>query len=430
MQRAYDRAQSIGNSIPYVPSIAPSISSVAPYEPFEASLEMDHFDLRSFPDITLPEMSSFASIPPMDTLSFDHMENASVQPQPPSPDHHDHVSVGSARIGAFDSNHMIMQRLDSSASLSSFASTSVGPHLSHERHDALNAMGPNVPNPSYSVSPSMAPPIPVSTVYGDYPRHHMNDVRGYRTSNEVNHVPPALNQPFASRAMYPARPALVTTSASFVCDDDMHSQCTGSTTASLAHIPPFNHLDAVPPVTSNDGNPKPSNGQFKPYPCPHPGCERRYKHKSSMKLHYKVHTPEASVCKECNRRFPHRNKLLVHLRSHSGERPYKCDQCHKAFSDRSNLKRHQRIHSGVKPFECEFCHKRYSDSSALVDHRRRKHTKEKPFECKFCGDKFAASSDLTSHLAVHSDNRPFQCDICNKWFKRRSDVLKHRKTHR
>eukprot|EP01083_Nonionella_stella_P066270 174345_1 len=172
---------------------------------------------------------------------------------------------------------------------------------------------------------------------------------------------------------------------------------------------------------------KAQNANAKPWVCPE--CGNRYKYKSSMKLHFKVHTKDAKICKECGKKFPHQHKLNIHMRSHTGERPYKCDLCDKAFSDKSNLNRHKRLHTGEKPYQCEYCQRRYSDSSALVDHRRRKHTKEKPYKCQFCSKMFAASSDLTSHLAVHSNIRPFACETCGKRFKRRSDVHKHMKTH-
>ena len=65
------------------------------------------------------------------------------------------------------------------------------------------------------------------------------------------------------------------------------------------------------------------------YACEH--CGKSFKHKSNLKIHFIIHTPEALSCKHCDKKFARKSNLTQHLRVHTGERPYICQFCNKSF---------------------------------------------------------------------------------------------------
>ena len=73
-----------------------------------------------------------------------------------------------------------------------------------------------------------------------------------------------------------------------------------------------------------------------PWICPEINCGKRYKHRYSLKAHYKIHTPDCFICKICHKRYPAQMKLEEHFRVHTKLKPYKCF-CGKAFTQNHKL---------------------------------------------------------------------------------------------
>ncbi|EPY76134.1 Zinc finger protein 42-like protein [Camelus dromedarius] len=106
--------------------------------------------------------------------------------------------------------------------------------------------------------------------------------------------------------------------------------------------------------------------------CLQSGCTREFKDRTSMKNHFRVHSPRDHICAECGKAFKESTKLKRHFLVHTGEKPFQCtfEGCGKRFSLSFNLRTHVRTHTGEKPFVCPFegCHKRFIQSSNMKAH--------------------------------------------------------------
>lgn len=56
-------------------------------------------------------------------------------------------------------------------------------------------------------------------------------------------------------------------------------------------------------------------------------------------------------------RFKTKSSLKTHLKIHSEVKPHACEVCGKRFRRKGTLTRHQSVHSDALPFECEYCKK-------------------------------------------------------------------------
>ena len=65
------------------------------------------------------------------------------------------------------------------------------------------------------------------------------------------------------------------------------------------------------------------------YQCPK--CGKRFKHKTNLKIHSKIHSSDAYICEFCEKRFARKTNLAQHLRVHTNEKPFKCSFCVKSF---------------------------------------------------------------------------------------------------
>ncbi|XP_075461251.1 uncharacterized protein LOC142497399 [Ascaphus truei] len=158
-------------------------------------------------------------------------------------------------------------------------------------------------------------------------------------------------------------------------------------------------------------------------------CEKSFSRKSTLIKHHKTHTGERPYhCADCGKSFSSKEHLKIHYRTHTGERPFQCDECKKRFIDSSALVQHQRTHTGEKPFACSLCEKSFARSSALLKHQKT-HTGERPYECADCDKSFISKERLKIHHRIHTGERPYQCNVCSKSFIDSSALIQHQKTH-
>ena len=77
------------------------------------------------------------------------------------------------------------------------------------------------------------------------------------------------------------------------------------------------------------------------FPCPHPGCDKKFQWKKSLKQHERIHTGDKlQVCSVCQKKFTNRQALLRHGVVHTGAKPYQCAVCGHRFTQPNNFARH------------------------------------------------------------------------------------------
>lgn len=83
---------------------------------------------------------------------------------------------------------------------------------------------------------------------------------------------------------------------------------------------------------------------------------------------------DPNECPVCHKVLSCKSSLLMHYRIHTGEKPFRCKLCGRPFTTKGNLKVHMSIHRVKEPFAgfdaCPICHKKFSNIFALQQHIR------------------------------------------------------------
>ncbi|XP_025045989.2 uncharacterized protein LOC112547605 isoform X2 [Pelodiscus sinensis] len=103
---------------------------------------------------------------------------------------------------------------------------------------------------------------------------------------------------------------------------------------------------------------------------------------------------------QCARRLVFWCDLLKPHGFPPGERPYPCSRCTRRFRRRSHLTDHLRIHTGEKPFLCKACGKRFGRRSTLTKHQQI-HARRAPLCCTHCRKSFTAEAVFVLHQKLH-----------------------------
>lgn len=193
-------------------------------------------------------------------------------------------------------------------------------------------------------------------------------------------------------------------------------------------------------------------------------CDRRFRWKSSLKMHVKLHQAmdidvKVFKCIKCDQICPSQCSLKAHMIKHSDRRLFPCKICGISFKRKYALKEHsEAVHRIEKNFQCSACGqtfvvKRYLDAhfklahvpgpqsftcsdcpkvfktgKSLKSHWRTCHGDiPKGHICDICTKAFASSKDLKRHALIHSGDRQFECGDCGSAFYRVDNLRRHQK---
>ncbi|RYP50674.1 hypothetical protein DL768_003818 [Monosporascus sp. mg162] len=111
---------------------------------------------------------------------------------------------------------------------------------------------------------------------------------------------------------------------------------------------------------SFDSDSKSSNPEDKPYLCVVKNCGQRFRQRTHLQIHERMHSGE--------RPYSHENR-------HLNIRPFKCTRCDKCFLQKAGLRAHEDFHKKLKRFECKLdgCAKKFGTRGNLKIHMNRFH---------------------------------------------------------
>ncbi|XP_075527529.1 zinc finger protein 711-like isoform X3 [Dermacentor variabilis] len=169
-------------------------------------------------------------------------------------------------------------------------------------------------------------------------------------------------------------------------------------------------------------------------------CDRRFRWKSSLKMHAKLHEAmdsNANVkvfkCRMCGQICPSQCSLKAHMIKHSDRRQFPCEICGIAFKRKYALKEHcQAVHCSEKNFQCSTCGQTFVVKRYLDAHFKQAHIPGlQSFTCSSCPKVFKTEKSLKSHWrSCHGDiPKDHICDICTKAFVSFKDLKRHALIH-
>jgi KRAB domain-containing zinc finger protein len=173
------------------------------------------------------------------------------------------------------------------------------------------------------------------------------------------------------------------------------------------------------------------HANYRPFPCTHPGCEKKFFDRYKLKSHQASHDPNTKkkyVCDACNRAFTHLDYLNCHIRrKHSSIRPYNCTYCSKSFAFHHDLNLHLTVHTNNKKHICMICEASFTKSWSLKQHMLLHEVNPLQLQCPFCTCSFSALSkaQFTKHLAIHNEKISFICEECNIEYKTEEELKSH-----
>ncbi|KAM7353173.1 uncharacterized protein ACRADG_005375 [Cochliomyia hominivorax] len=170
------------------------------------------------------------------------------------------------------------------------------------------------------------------------------------------------------------------------------------------------------------------------FPCN--SCDKTFKSKHSMKMHYLTHHVSDSTAaakdrhlykcshENCEYASVSKSLLNVHLNSHSKE-SFKCTEkdCNYVGKSKLHLKRHLLSHLPTletKHFACDKCNFKTKIKGHLYRHMRQ-HTGEKPYPCPHCDFRSTTWENLRKHVLKtekHAGKYVFECQQCKEEMER------------
>ena len=175
----------------------------------------------------------------------------------------------------------------------------------------------------------------------------------------------------------------------------------------------------------------------RPFPCPHPGCDKAYFKLGKLNRHVSTHSAVPThSCPHlgCPRAFHRSDHLHRHLLSHANVRAFHCTHpsCTASFLTATHLTRHQRSHTHPS-HPCTFpsCALAFTKRCALRQHLHTAHGFTTTLACPHppCTLTFPSRSLLTKHVHLAHTPARHHCHLCPLSFPRHADYRRHQLSH-
>lgn len=148
-------------------------------------------------------------------------------------------------------------------------------------------------------------------------------------------------------------------------------------------------------------------------------CSKKFKQKSSMDYHIKMHHQRAKIqdefpCTQCNKLLKCEQSLMEHLKTHNCG--FSFDVCNQIFKQYNILNGHKNTQHTLAEHRCGICGASFIDRNLYLRHSF-EHAEEPFVECNICSKRFFKENHLLEHFKSHLVDYVV-CNICKKSIKK------------
>jgi len=164
------------------------------------------------------------------------------------------------------------------------------------------------------------------------------------------------------------------------------------------------------------------------YACMSPGCIKKWKSKSGMKVHIRtMHLNVISFdCEQCEYVSKHQHAMKAHILAIHENVYQKCEQCDYEAKYKTNILSHVKFaHRNAEKLQCNLCEYQAPKQYLLNYHIEGMHEKT-VLHCDQCSFSTNWKNSLFKHMAYkHKQDKTHKCDSCVYSFALPFELRRH-----